>query len=96
VLESANEKDTLEILPNGQYRHTQLREHAESFSEAGTWSFAQRPEGPAVQFSKFTPVQLPYTPTGRGWWLALLARDRSGRVTLGVNSDLGLSFIRIK
>ena len=96
VLESENEKDTLEIRPNGQYRHTQLRDHAPPIQEVGGWSFAQRPDGPAVQFSKFTAVELPHTATGKGWWLALLARDRNGRVTLDVNSDLGLSFTRVK
>jgi hypothetical protein len=96
VLNSNAETDTLQILSGGKYEHTRRNKNGVQLRESGDWVLAFHPDGPAVEFTQFTAVQVfPRSPS-RGVWLSLLGRDRSGHVTLDVNSDLGLHFTRIQ
>jgi hypothetical protein len=96
VLNSDAETDTLQIFSGGKYQHTRWNKSGGQLRESGDWVLAFHPDGPAVEFTQFTGIQVFPKSAGRGVWLSLLGRDRSGHVTLDVNSDLGLHFTRIQ
>jgi hypothetical protein len=96
VLESGGVTDTIQILPGGDYQHTRWDKNRRILNESGSWATAMHPDGPAIEFSRFTTFQPPAGPAVRGFWLSLVGRDHKGRITLDVNSDLDLNFTRVR
>jgi hypothetical protein len=97
VVRSGSVVDTLEIGKEGTFKHRLWDESGLAFAEAGRWTMSKYPDGDvAVEFDRITPIADRPSPhrSAPGIWLARLARNDADAVTIMLNRDLDLSYIR--
>jgi hypothetical protein len=95
VLTYNNQIDSLQIISGGEYQHRRWNNTVPAVSESGHWALSNKEKRPAVEFANFTALSIrPGAESLRGFWLTTIGRDRTGRVILEVNPDLGLNYRR--
>ena len=89
--------DSLSLAADGSFNHSVWNDGTQAFAEKGTWRMSQYPDGElAVEFTGISPVvgrPAPFT-SRPGLWLSRATRDRAGAVTLLLNRDTKLFYVR--
>jgi hypothetical protein len=97
VVRTGNVVDTLVVGSDGVFNHRLWDENGLAFVERGHWTMSTYPDGDtALEFDRITPIADRAGPhrSAPGVWLGRVGRTGSGAVSLMLNRDLGLSYVR--